>query len=178
VLAVYHVCIQIGDKRGTSHARVANGVHSARKRPLALLVDVGDSTNKGALISRFQGDERAAIVEPQIAVRTDGHLPTRFPILVQKTERLNWIDGCPLAQIKKHRVVTLVLKDEIFAIEDQIARTRLDTSMSPLRISNQTLVAWARRKFKCFQRPTIPASQFLQWLLCSAGSCPFTGTSV
>jgi RNA-directed DNA polymerase len=33
-----------------------------------------------------------------------------------------------------------------------------------LRYVNQTLVAWARRKFKRFQRHTIPASQFLQRL--------------
>jgi hypothetical protein len=30
-----------------------------------------------------------------------------------------------------------------------------------LRYVNQTLVAWARRKFKRFQRHTTPASQFL-----------------
>jgi RNA-directed DNA polymerase len=33
-----------------------------------------------------------------------------------------------------------------------------------LRYVNQTLVAWARRKFKRFQRHTTPASQFLQRL--------------
>jgi len=33
-----------------------------------------------------------------------------------------------------------------------------------LRYVNQTLVAWARRKFKRFHRSTILASQFLQRL--------------